>query len=103
VCRPLFEKLSVSRRTSAGRGVHQLAVIGPQSGNLGLAQKTRLFEHCAKIRGKVSRQRIDDPEHFGGRCLLRQGFVAFGKCLVEPPLQLSVGALEIGNDLLRIV
>jgi hypothetical protein len=75
MCRCLLEELGISWwRTSAGRGVHPLAVIGPQRAKFRLAKETRLFEHCLEYRGKIAGRRIDNPKHFGCCGLLLQGF-----------------------------
>jgi hypothetical protein len=80
-----------------------LAVIGEQAKS-GLAQRHRLVENGVEHRREVAGRGVDDTEHLGGGGLLLQGLVALGtvllplgKCLIEPPLQLTIGVLKVGS------
>jgi len=62
-----------------------------------LAQPNRLLQHGVEHRPAVSGRAVDDVQHLRQRRFPRRRRVALGAALVEPPLQLGVGAPKIGG------
>src|SRR5437764_1931523 len=56
----------------------------------------RLLQDRLEHRDEIARRGVDDLQDFGQSSLFGLGFVALGKCLTEPPPQLSVGTVRIG-------
>ena len=71
------------------------SIVGIEDTKRGIAQPHRLFEHSVEHRREITRRGIDDLQHLCRGGLLLQCFVALGKGLVEPLLQLSVGTPKI--------
>src|SRR6202040_3472118 len=77
--------------------VKMLAIIGRQKTECRFAETHRFFEHRVEDRCEVAGRAVDDVQHLGQRRFPRRRRVALGAALVEPSLQLGVGAPKIGG------
>jgi len=84
-------------RVTPHRGEREaLPVIGTKMSIVRVAEVNRLVEHRIEHRCEVAGRGIDDLQYLGGCGLPLQGLIALGKGLIEPPLQVSVGAPKLG-------
>jgi hypothetical protein len=85
-------------------GPKTFAVVSQEDAVFSSAKAVGFLQDSVEYRGEIARRAVDNPQYLGGRGLLLQGLVALGtvllplgKCLIEPPLQLSIGTLKVGS------
>jgi hypothetical protein len=97
------------RQPAGGDSLKALVVSGIYGAEARIAQPKRFLQHCVEHRPEVTRRRVDDLQHLGGRGLLGESLVTLDCPLSQLPLRfVPFGSafgkltLQIGDELLGI-
>ncbi len=85
------------RHTTRCGGAKQLPVVSGHNPKCRLAQGHGLVQHRIEHRREIARRGIDDPQHLGGRGLLRQRFVSLDDPLLKLRFKLDDSLLQIDS------